>query len=70
MFDKCPICESEPTVRDDIEFENHLCVICETCGFISEPVMKGKGQEKMLADKWMAAVDEYNSILLGLNIEL
>ena len=69
MFDVCPICESEPVIKDDLDFDDHVCVICETCGFLSEPVPKGKDQEKRLAEQWMEAIDDYNRTLLGLNVE-
>lgn len=69
MLDKCPICESDPIIKDDLEYENNVCVICETCGFLSDPVVKGEDQEIRLAVKWMAAIDEYNMRLLGLHIE-
>lgn len=69
MFDECPICESIPVIKDDLDVEDHVCVICETCGFLSEPVPKGKDQEKKLAEEWMAAIDDYHNIILGLNVE-
>lgn len=69
MFEKCPVCDNEPIVKDDMEIEDHACVLCQVCGFFCEPVPLGPDLEKRLKEEWITAINDYHWMLLGMNFE-